>query len=199
MRLGESLESVVACDDGVVEKLGEGCTVVACILWGGRPLDVELNLVKVDGLEASAVIAYAITKLKLRNKVEPRALLLDSITIAGFNIASPPTITRLTEVPVIVTYKYKPSSIRLEEALRKHFKDWQLRMKTLKLVDEAVEVTTRKGTLFILTWGVSLEEAVGIVEQTQIHARTPEPLRVADIIAYEVSKYIEKNSGQGTG
>ncbi len=182
---------VIACDDGVVEKLGEGYTVLACILWCNKPVDVELNLVKVDGLEASTTIAYATTRLKLRNKVEPKAILLDSITIAGFNIASPPTITKLTGTPVIVAYKYKPSSARLEEALRKHFKDWQLRIKVLKLVDSTVEIVTRKGTLHILTWKISLEEAKNIIEQTQVHARTPEPLRIADIIAYEASKLIE--------
>lgn len=189
------MENVVACDDGFVEKLGEGYTVVACILWDGKPVDLELNIVKVDGLEASATIAYALTKLKLRNNVELKALLLDSITIAGFNIASPPTITKLSGVPVIVAYKYKPSSARLEEALRKHFKDWELRMRVLKLVDRTTEISTRKGRLHILTWGVSLGEAIRIIENTQIHARTPEPLRIADMVAYEASKYIEKIAG----
>jgi len=42
---------------------------------------------------------------------------------------------------------------------------------------------------------VSLEEAIRIIENTQIHARTPEPLRIADMVAYEASKYIEKIAG----
>ncbi len=182
--------NVVACDDGVVEKLGEGYTIIACVLWSGKPLDVDLNLAKIDGLEASSIIAYAITRLKSRNKLEAEALLLDSITIAGFNIASPSTIMKLTGTPVIVTYKYKPSSSRLEDALRKHFRDWYLRMKVLKLVDNAIEVSTRKGIVYMLTWGLELKEAIHIIEQTQVHARIPEPLRIADMIASEATKHL---------
>jgi len=189
--LGEKLlVNVVACDDGVVEKLGEGYTIIACVLWSGKPLDVDLNLAKIDGLEASSIIAYAITRLKSRNKLEAEALLLDSITIAGFNIASPSTIMKLTGTPVIVTYKYKPSSSRLEDALRKHFRDWYLRMKVLKLVDNAIEVSTRKGIVYMLTWGLELKEAIHIIEQTQVHARIPEPLRIADMIASEATKHL---------
>ncbi len=184
--------SVIACDDGVVRKLGQGYTIVACVLWHDRPLDVELNPVKVDGFEASTTIAYAMTKLKLRSRVEPEALLLDSITIAGFNIASPPTIAKLTETPVIVVYKYKPSSERLERALR-NLKDYQLKMRVLRIVDNTVEITTRKGVLHIITWGMELEKARHVIEETQIHSRVPEPIRIAHMVASEATKLILSN------
>jgi len=187
--------AVVACDDGRVEKLGGGFTVLACILWDGRPLDVELGLLRVDGLEASSVVAYLTASLALRSSLPIRALLLDSLTIAGFNVVSPATVMRLAGVPVVVVYKYKPSSSRLEGALRKHFRDWSLRMRVLKLVDEAVEVNTRRGPLYIIPWGVSVEEARRVVEETQVYARTPEPLRIADMIASEVTLHLSSLYG----
>jgi len=186
--------SVIACDDGMVRKVGGGYTVVACILWVDGPVDVELNLVKVDGLEASSTIAFAVTRLMLRNGVVPKAVLLDSLTIAGFNVASPPTIAKLTGVPVIIVYKYRPSSSRFERA-SKHFADWGLRMRVLRLVDNVVEVSLRKGKLYILTWGISLEDAIRVIEGTQIHSRTPEPLRLAHRVASEVTRFMI-SSGQ---
>lgn len=182
--------SVIACDDGRVTKLGGGYTVVACLLWSMKPIDVEVHLVKIDGLEASATIAYSIQVLLLRNRVRVDALLLDSLTIAGFNVVSPATVKKLTGVPVIVAYKYKPSSRRLEEALRKHFKDWDLRLSILKIVDEAIEVNTRKGPLYVVTWGLDIDKAKDTIEETQIYARTPEPLRIADMIASEATLVI---------
>lgn len=188
---GRRSASVIACDDGRVEKLGSGYTIVACILWSGAPLDVALSKVRVDGLEASSTIAYLAKTLALKAGGGVEMLLVDSLTIAGFNIVSPPTIVKLAGLPLIAVYKYKPSSYRLEEALRKHFKDWRLRMNVLKLLDSTVKVETRKGELYMVAWGLSVEEALKIVESLQIHSRIPEPLRIADMTASEAARMVK--------
>ncbi|MDM7275576.1 MAG: DUF99 family protein, partial [Thermoprotei archaeon] len=144
--------------------------------------------VRVDGLEASSTIAYLAKTLALKAGGEVETLLVDSLTIAGFNIVSPSTIVKLAGLPLIAVYKYKPSSSRLEEALRKHFKDWRLRMLVLKLLDSTVKVETRKGELYIATWSLSLEEALETVESLQVHSRIPEPLRIADMTASEAAR-----------
>jgi len=181
------LVNVVACDDGRVEKLGRGYTVVACILWSRSPLSLELNYIRVDGLEASSTIASMVLKLSLKHDTIIEAILVDSLTIAGFNIISPPTIKKLTGIPLIAIYKYKPSSHRLEEALRKHFKDWDIRMRVLREVDKAEKIETRKGELYIYTWSIDKERAREIIENLQVHSRIPEPLRLAHKIASEIA------------
>ncbi len=181
---------VVACDDGVVEKLGEGCTLVACILWdsGLGPLDASLSMVKVDGLEASSVVAYLVQRLA----GSPEAVLLDSVTLAGFNIVSPSTVYKLTRVPVVVIYKYRPSFKRVERAVEEHLPSPQLRLRVLRLLDQARAVATGRGPLYTISWPPDYDP-VPLIEELQLYGRIPEPLRAVHYIASSISRIL---SGQ---
>lgn len=172
---------VAACDDGKVYKLSKGYTVVACTCYDGtRPLGVELGLLRVDGLEATGIVAHlSIAACKSR----PNVVLLDSITIAGFNLVSPPGLAKLTGAPVLVVYLYKPSYERLAPAAARAPGPFSIRNRVLPIVDKAVRVDTPKGPLYLLAWGVPLRVAKSIAVSLQVHARTPEPLRVAHMIA----------------
>ncbi len=174
--------AVMACDDGRVRKLGEGWTLLACILWEhGEPSDALFLRVRVDGLEASSLIGYAARTLGAD------IVMLDSITVAGFNIISPPAVYKLSNASVIIVYTYRPSFSRLEKAARR-LQHWSIRRHVLKIVDKATRVETRLGTLYLVTWGVSLAKAKNVVEDLQVHARMPEPLRLAHMIASEASR-----------
>jgi Uncharacterized conserved protein len=177
--------TVVACDDGEVRKLGGGLTTVACIayreLW---PFDASLGLIRVDGLDATSVLSGMISLMAR----PPGAVLLDSITIGGFNVVSLPGLSRLTGMPAIVVYSYEPSFERLEAPLRQHFADAELRLRALAPVRGARRVMTRRGELYLVTWGVELSEAVKVVEAYQYFTKVPEPIRVAHRLASEASR-----------
>jgi endonuclease V-like protein UPF0215 family len=180
----------VACDDGRVKKLGQGFTTYACVSFNDKlePLDVDIGLIKIDGLEASSLITYSSLKV---SRGEQFVLLLDSLTIAGFNVVSPATVFNLTHSPTLVVYSYEPSYARLERAFKRlPFKD--LRAKVLRIVDRAKRVTTPKGDVWILAWKISLEEALRIIIKLQRHSRVPEPIRVAHNIASEASLFLGK-------
>ncbi len=181
----EEYEVFIACDDGRVRKLGKGYTTYACISYlpDLKPENVDIGLLKIDGLEASSIIAFSI-KLLSRNRRS--VLLLDSLTIAGFNIISPATVYKLSDAPTIVVYTYEPSYKRLWNAFRR-LPLSSLRSKVLKIVDSATKISTPKGELWIVYWKLKLEEVKDIVTSLQRHSRVPEPLRVAHRIASEVS------------
>jgi endonuclease V-like protein UPF0215 family len=185
-------ESVVACDDGYVRKLGEGYTVVACIDWviGRGPASASTRPVRVDGLEAGSIIAGILGEAL--QVFDVKALLLDSLTIAGFNLVSPSTIERLVGVPTLVVYKYKPSPERLIRTVREKFADWAIRARVVSLVGEAREVETRRGRLYVIPWGMGLGEAAEIIGRLQLYSRVPEPLRLAHYMASSVSRLFEK-------
>ncbi|MEB3779745.1 MAG: DUF99 family protein [Desulfurococcales archaeon] len=183
-------EGVVACDDGRVAKLGEGYTIVLCIAWSYRhgPLDGAVLKVRVDGLDASSQVAFLVSMLK--RSIAPEALLLDSLTMAGFNLVSPPAIAKLAGVPTIVVYTYKPSLKRLREALVKNFRDWGVRLRVLALVDTAYRVRVDGEDLYIVSWGVDRDKAREVLYRLRIYSRKPEPLRLAHYLASEISRIL---------
>ncbi|MEB2836071.1 MAG: DUF99 family protein [Desulfurococcales archaeon] len=183
--------TVVGCDDGEIRKVGfQEYTTYACVsmdstAYGLYPRDAALGLLRVDGLEASSVIAVAARLLE----ANPVAVILDSITIAGFNVVSPPIIYRLVGAPVIVVYSYKPSYARLRRGAL-NLSTFKIIDRIIRLVDNAVPLKTRKGVLYALLWGIEPPEAIKIVEKFQIHSRVPEPVRVAHYIASAASRLL---------
>ncbi|MEB3817035.1 MAG: DUF99 family protein [Desulfurococcales archaeon] len=183
----------VGCDDGRVTKLGGGWTSYACISMKcdtkGRiyPLDVVAGRIRVDGLDASSVLASAISMLEHPVDV----VFLDSVTIAGFNVASPSTISRLVGAPVIVVYTYKPCYTRLAKAASK-LRYFEIRERVLRLTKYARKLSTSKGDVYVIAWGLREPDKTRfLVECFQLYARKPEPVRVAHFIASSIYKFIK--------
>ena len=184
------MAGVIACDDGVVSKLGGGYTVEACIAWGPRgPEEAAFLPVHIDGLDATGQVCMMARVLSTRMEGS-EAVLLDSLTTAGFNIVSPATISRCAGAPVIVVYKRKPRLERIRAALERHFPDHSLRWRVLRLLQEVERVETRLGPLYLLSWGACKREAVAVVERYQYRSRMPEPLRLAHLFASEISRLL---------
>jgi len=182
------IERIIACDDGKVKKFEQKVTLSLCVsyreLW---PEEIKVNYIHTDGLDATSVLSHLI---RLLSRGERAIVLFDSLTIAGFNIISLPGIYRLTGVPSIVIYTYKPSLRRIREALRLHFKDMPIREKALSLISKTEKVKTKMGDVYIINWGVNKDSAIEIINSTQQYSRVPEPLRVSHIIASSISDLV---------
>ncbi len=182
---------VIACDDGRVEKLGGGRTLVTCISWSreGGVEDLGFLPVHVDGLDASSILSYLVSVLSPGEAVD--AILLDSLTIAGFNIVSPDTLYRSRGTPVIIVYSYKPSYSRLSAGLEaSQLPLLNVRRRILELVNSAERVDTLRGELYLLPWRISLSKARDIIISCQDRDKRPAPLRMAHYISSALSRII---------
>ncbi|MEB3789713.1 MAG: DUF99 family protein [Desulfurococcales archaeon] len=184
---------VVACDDGIVNKLGEGVTIVACTLYNKNlgPVHVGFLPVKIDGLDATGQLLYLINTLNSLypdNNVE--AVLFDSLTIAGFNIISPASINKHLGLPVIVLYKRKPNVDKIINAVVKYIKYPEIRLRVLRLLENTVVLDTKHGRLYSVLYGINPKKALPIIEYYQLHSRIPEPLRFIDYFASSVSRLL---------
>ncbi len=186
------MKVIVACDDGRVPKLGKdaGCTIASCIAWAkGEVVGVAFHPLRIDGLDATPVIEYLV--LASSRGAEIQAVLLDSLTIAGFNVVSPPHLVDSVGAPLLVVYKYPPSPERLAEGLRRADLPYRsLRERVLATLAHSRRVETRRGTLYILAFGSGLEDAVGLVESLQGRDRVPVPLRLAHYISSALSELL---------
>ncbi|MGC9209917.1 MAG: DUF99 family protein [Acidilobus sp.] len=188
--------TAVACDDGEVRKLGGGLTAVACVSYVElRPRGASFGVIHVDGLDATSVLSHLVKTIS----TPPGVVFLDSITIGGFNVVSIAGLSKLTGMSIVVVYTYSPSLERLREPLVKHFPDWELRLRALRPIEGAERVVTRRGELYLVTWGVSAEEAARLVESYQLFTRVPEPLRVAHRLASEASHVLCQDDARPRG
>ena len=141
----------------------------------------------VDGLDATEVIV-GLVRAAQRRGYRLRALLLDTVVYAGFNVAEPWRIHGETRVPVIVVYWYPPRRGAVERALRLHFRDWRRRLEVLERVwGDLREVPCPRGGLLVAGYGVDPGEAWRIVCGLQLFTRHPEPLYTAHTVASELS------------
>ncbi len=179
----------VACDDGKVRKLGGGVAVVACVAYRElRPSGLRLGLVHVDGLDATSVVGELAREIAAGSE---GLLMVDSITIAGFNVISLPGISRISGLRAVAVYTYEPDIARLEGPLRAHFSDAELRLRVLEPIKNVRRVETPRGPLYVVPWGLRHEEAGELLALYQVYTRVPEPIRVAHRVASEVSEALE--------
>ncbi len=179
---------VGACDDGIVEKLGVGQTILSCLSWTREEgiLDLAFLPIRVDGLDATSVILYLLRSLSPR----PDTILLDSLTAGGFNIISPASIHESLHVPVFVVYTYRPSSERVLRGLSLSglpLRD--VRERVLRLLDYAVEIDTPRGPVYVISWPPDSDPS-SILSYTQVYDRKPAPLRAAHYISSALSRVL---------
>jgi endonuclease V-like protein UPF0215 family len=150
----------------------------ACIVWD-RVEWVRLGYVTVDGREATDVL------LKLLNDAKFDALILGGVSFAGFNIIDANRIHDELGVPVIVYIGKEPDSRSILVALKTHFPDWSERWEPIERLGDVYSVVSKaeQPKVFYEKVGCTREYAEEVLRASVSLTRTPEPVRVARIIA----------------
>lgn len=159
-------------------------TVLAGTLYRGRELvDLKLSSVTVDGDDGTERV---LSILKSFERVD--VVFLDGVTVAGFNIVDPEALLEACTA-VVVVYKFQPRLEKVEAALRKHFSDWQVRFNVIRRTYERSQVVaTRWKPMRVALVGDVVEDLGRLISYLQLVSSTPEPLRVADLVASAVSR-----------
>ncbi len=187
----ELVVRVIACDDGEVRKLGEGHTIAVCTRWSNEYglEDLAAAPIPVDGSNATNILLNLINKIKYNYIIH--AILLDSITIAGFNYINIARLSTLSSLPVITVYTYEPRFDRLFKALKIARLDGNPdRINSLKIINNIIHLSTGKGELYVLIEGINATLARRILNQLQVFDRKPIPLRLAHYIASALSRIL---------
>ncbi|QDA32153.1 DUF99 family protein [Thermococcus indicus] len=177
---------VVGFDDGTFSfspKLQREKTIlIGVVMKGSREVvGVLSRWITVDGKDATEAMIDAISSSRFKDL---RLILLKGITYAGFNVVDLERLHRETGLPVIVVVRKRPDIGAMEAALRKHFADAEERLGLLKKAPPLVEMIPEK--LYFQAAGVDEKTAVEIIRATTRTGLTPEPLRLAHMIASAV-------------
>ncbi len=169
-------------------KRGGKTLLVGVKLSGMRIVKIVSESIEVDGLDATEKAALILDKAAPIDYV-----LLGGISFAGFNLIDAVKLWRKFKVPLVIVSKDKPNNREVLSALQKHFSDWRVRWKIIERVIEAskgihmVQVKPEENPLYVEVIGTTLSEAEEFLRKITVWGRTPEPLRIANIIAKGLS------------
>lgn len=175
---------VLGIDDSVFTPHSrELVDVVGVVFRGGYWLDGFMHTrVQVDGMDATEKLVEMITHSS--HYAQLRVVMLNGVTLAGFNIVDIQELHRKVRLPIIAVTRDKPDFEDIKKALQKlpeHEKRWQAIEKAGKII----RVRTHEGEepIYVHITGVSEETAKRILRSTSTRSNIPEALRVAHIIA----------------
>jgi len=175
---------VLGIDDGVFVPHSKGLAdVVGVVFRGGYWLDGFMHTkVQVDGMDATRQLAKMITKSP--HYPQLRVIMLNGVTLAGFNVVDITELYERLKLPVIAVTRDKPNLKDIRRALQ-NLPEAMKRWKTVEKAGKIIEVRTREGEepIYIHAIGILEETARIILKNTSTRSNIPEPLRVAHIIA----------------
>jgi endonuclease V-like protein UPF0215 family len=156
--------------------------------------DIRLARITVDGLDATEVL------LNNLSGWEYDVVILGGATFAGFNVVDVENVYKSTGKPVIVFSPKYPDMDATLRALRKHFTDWEMRWNRYEALGELYELRLDDAPpVYYEVIGESTSYAEKVLREQAISGRTPEAIRVADLIAKGVSPIFQDPMGSHYG
>lgn len=173
---------MLGIDDGKFKPHTKGEVIVVGVVFrGGVSLDGVMHTrVAIDGLDATEKLIEMINGSP--HKRQLRLVMLNGVTLAGFNLVDLPRLHANTDLPVIALTHVKPDLDSIRDAL-KHLPEMEERWRIIQNAGEIHQISNRGSKLYMGMAGIGLAEALTVLDLTTVRGSLPEPLRVAHLIA----------------
>ncbi|HEC89849.1 MAG: hypothetical protein DRN12_00110 [Thermoplasmata archaeon] len=177
---------LLGIDDAPFSFREDKTLVVGVIMRGGAYIEGVLRRdISIDGLDSTEACIDMV--LTTRHRKQLRAMLLDGVSLGGFNIVDIEKVFNETEVPVITVTRDKPDFDKIKSALKKHFSDWEKRFDMISKGSLHV-IKTSYNPIYVKCAGILISEAKEIIKISTIRGVIPEPIRVAHLIASGIKR-----------
>ncbi len=175
--MGKPITNVVGFDDAPFahEHFGD-VRVVGAVCSRTRLDGVLSGKVRRDGVNATDEL-IRLVRGKFREHV--RAVLLQGIALAGFNVVDIHRLSAELDVPVVVAVRKHPRLHLVEDALRERTRGGARKWKLIQQAGTLEQI----GPMWIQRVGLERGEAAALLRATTLHGNLPEPLRLAHLIA----------------
>ncbi len=175
---------VLGIDDGVFIPHIKGVVdVIGVVFRGGYWLDgVMRTQVEIDGMDATEKIASMIVESP--HYPQLRVIMLNGVTMAGFNVVDIEELYEKVKLPVIAVTRDKPNFGDIKKALQ-NLPQSEKRWRSIEKAGKIIKVRTRSGEepIYAHAAGISEEDAKRILKSTSTRSNIPEALRVAHLVA----------------
>ncbi len=174
---------VIAVDDGAFTRRNRWAPLVAVVVSAPAYVEVVLEgRARVDGTDAADTILNLIDRSPHLPNIH--AVLLDGISVAGFNLIDLDHLHRRLRLPVIALTRRRPDFPRVQAALAKYFpRDFSTRWRLAK-THRLFRVPTAGRPIWAAVVGASRKDAIVLIQRTAVRGFWPEPLRLAHLIAH---------------
>lgn len=178
---------ILGFDDGAFESRKKGkVPVIGVVFRGGKFLDgVMKTEVTIDGVDATNKLVKLINGS--RHKQQLKVIMLDGVTLGGFNIVDIKKVNEKTGLPVVVINRKHPDLKKVKEAL-KNFKNFEERWKLIKKAGRIKSCSIPGAKVYYQSAGLEDDETRDVIALSCTHSQIPEPLRVAHLIATALVK-----------
>lgn len=186
MRIKGEMRVVGWDDAGFGPRSAGSVPLIGAVFRGGKLLDgVLVAEAEIDGDDATGAIASRVSKSRHRGQL--RLIMLDGITMAGFNYVNIRSLSTKTGLPVIAVVRKKTDMPKFLEAVGRmpHRKGI---MRAVKDAGEFREAKIEGKSIYFQCHGIDENDARKAVQLTCTRGLVPEPLRVAHLIATALSR-----------
>ncbi|MBI4703332.1 MAG: DUF99 family protein [Deltaproteobacteria bacterium] len=172
------ITNVVGFDDAPFERAHRGNVLLVGAVCSRTRLDgVLCSHVRRDGANSTRRMIEMIAGSQFAEHV--RAVLLQGIAVAGFNVVDIHALHAATGLPVLVVARRVPRLAAIRHALAKTGPGAARKWRLIERAG-AMEPVRR---LWVQRAGLSLEQTLVLLAATTLHGNLPEPLRLAHLIA----------------
>ena len=180
--------NVIGFDDAPFPRGHCGPVKVVGAVFAYHRLDgVLVGEIEKDGNDATRRLAHLVSHSKFCQHA--RLIMLQGITMGGFNVVDIIDLHRKLDLPVLVVARRRPDREAIRRALVQHLpgghEKWALM--------EAAGIMEPAGDVFVQRVGLSLSQAIAAIDQWSRHSRIPEPLRCAHLIAGAIATGQSRN------
>jgi endonuclease V-like protein UPF0215 family len=182
---------VLGIDDSPFSFSDSKVTIIGVVMR--LPIYVEgvmSSRLTIDGDDGNDVLAIMINSSRYKEQL--RLVMLDGIAMGGFNVIDIKALNEATGLPIASVTRDPPDLAKMERALKRHFADWERR---LRIISESplFQVRTAHKPLYVAAVGVEEKEVTELISCSIVRGALPEPIRIAHLIA----RAIERGESKG--
>lgn len=174
--------NVVGFDDAPFARDHKGGVKVVGAVYAGARFDgVLIGEVEKDGSDASRRLADLVGGSRFFEHVQ--LIMLQGITLGGFNVVDVFDMNDRLKLPVLVVARKKPDLAGIRSALAAHIGDGAKKWDIIERLGQMEALDS----VFIQRVGLTRRQAASVLSRFTLYGNMPEPLRTAHMIAGALS------------
>ncbi|HEU4616501.1 MAG TPA: DUF99 family protein [Gammaproteobacteria bacterium] len=169
---------VIGVDDAPFDRARRGnVPVVGAVFNGARLEGVLKTTVRRDGANATRQLERLIGESRFASSLQ--AVLLQGVTLAGFNVVDVPALHAALGLPVVVVCRREPDLERIRRALLRSVPGGRRKW---ALIERLPPARACRG-VYVQSVGLDSETTAKLLDRFATSSRLPEPVRTAHLIA----------------